>query len=244
MSISDDFNPWLLAWEPKHIRRFWNWFGSNPAFNNLYFSKMVGDAILDRVGAQIPLSGNVIDLGAGPGYLVEKLLHNKINTLAIDVSAESIALIKKHFQEDSFFLGARVNSNNLIPAEDGYADVLFFIEAIEHLDDFILHDILNEMRRVIKPAGYVVITTPNQEDLAESQIMCPNCGCIFHRVQHMRSFSQITLSGTMERAGFKEILCRPTLFSQYPKYLRYFHFLGLTLTGKKLPHLIYIGHNT
>jgi SAM-dependent methyltransferase len=243
MSGSSDFNPWLLTWEPQHIQRFWDWVGSNPEFENLYFSKVVGDAILGQVGRKIPLTGIVVDLGAGPGYLVEKLLRKKIYTLAIDTSIETVDVLTKRFQGSPFFMGARVNSLGPIPVEDAYADLVLLIEAIEHLDDITLHNILSEIRRITKHDGYVVITTPNQENLAESQIMCPNCGCTFHKVQHLRSFSQTTLGELMRSSGFAEILCHPTLFSRFPKHLWFLNYLAMNLTGTKLPHLIYIGHN-
>jgi 2-polyprenyl-3-methyl-5-hydroxy-6-metoxy-1,4-benzoquinol methylase len=243
MSGSSDFNPWLLNWEPEHIQRFWDWVGSNPAFENLYFSRVVGDAILGQVSKNIPLTGKVVDLGAGPGYLVDKLLGKKINTLAIDSSVESVAVLTKRFQGNPFFMGARVNSTGSIPVEDGFADTVLLIEAIEHFDDITLHNILGEIRRMTKHDGYVVITTPNEENLAESQIMCPNCGCLFHKVQHLRSFSQKTLGEIMKSVGFTEIICRPTLFSRFPKRLWFFHRMAMNLTRTKLPHLIYIGCN-
>lgn len=241
MRQMDNFKPWELRWEEEHIQRFWNWWGSNPEKSRFYFSRLVGDAILDEIGHYVQLTGTVFDLGAGPGYFTEKLLQRKIGTMAIDSSMASVNLLNERFNGIEKFLGAKVSSIEKMTADDRTADAAFLIETIEHLEARILPSVLSEVHRVLKPAGILIITTPNQENLAENQIMCPNCGCVFHTVQHLRSLSSNSLRELMEVAGFKTIVSKPTLFSWHPRLIRPIHRLFHRLRRPHLPHLLYIG---
>ena len=54
-------------------------------------------------------------------------------------------------------------------------------EVIEHLDDTELDSMLGECRRLLAPGGYIVLTTPNEEDYDAAKVCCPECGCVFHR---------------------------------------------------------------
>ena len=48
--------------------------------------------------------------------------------------------------------------------------------------------LLEEVRRVLRPGGHVIMTTPHREDMGKNEVLCPNCRCVFHRMQHLRSF--------------------------------------------------------
>lgn len=242
MENTKGFKPWRLDWTGEHIQRFWAWRSSDPSLAYRYFSNQVGDSILEQASQHIPLNGTVVDLGAGPGYLVEKLLRRGVDTLALDSSAESIASLTKRLEGQRHFLGARVGTLESMPVEDGLADILFLIETIEHLGDGILDSILSEIYRILKPGGYVVITTPNEENLKNYETMCPNCGCQFHTVQHMRSWSADSLSSLMRTKGFSKIVCTPTLFSPYSgKLVRSSHKKYYEIRRRKLLHLLYVG---
>jgi ubiquinone/menaquinone biosynthesis C-methylase UbiE len=115
------------------------------------------------------------------------------------------------------------------------------IETVEHMDAHAFQSALGEAYRILKPGGIVVITTPNEENLQANQIMCPNCGCVFHKVQHVRSWSHQSLGDAMHDIGFERVMCAPVLFSPYARPLRQFHRLRLALRRAKLPHLMYIG---
>lgn len=235
------FRAWDLDWTPDHIGRFWNWYGTNPALAGNYFSKMVGDALLDRIRRLISLDGTVVDLGCGPGYMVERLLRRGVRTLAVDTSPESVALLAQRLQGSPNFLGARVSSMDHVPLDNDVADTVLLIETVEHLHDDVLNNVLAEARRILKPSGCIVVTTPNNEKLAEHNVMCPNCGCVFHPVQHVRSWTAESLGERMLAIGFVSVLCEATLFSLYPKLFRPLHRVAHAIRRAPLPHLLYIG---
>lgn len=230
---------WQLEWNPEQIRRFWDWHARNPDSAN-YFSKNVGNAVLRQVAAKIPLKGTVIDLGAGPGYLVEKLLARNIRTIAVDASEGTVSALRTRFNGQPYFLGALLSADR-VPVSDATADAVFLLETLEHLTTNVEDVLLREVWRVLKPGGHVIATTPNEEDLSKSEIICPNCACVFHRIQHMRSLSTGSIEASMRAAGFTPVVCRATYFSP----LRAAHAL-LERVRRRLerlpqPHLLYIG---
>jgi SAM-dependent methyltransferase len=241
MKTEKEFRPWRLTWTPEHIRRFWNWWGSNPALLKHYFSKRNGESVLDQIGAHVRFEGMVVDLGAGPGYIVDLLVKRGVKTLAVDTSPESLVALEQRMKGFPNFLGTRVSQMDAVPIENNQADGVLLIETIEHLGDEILDGLINETYRIIKPGGWLAVTTPHDENLAELETICPSCGCVYHSYQHMRSWSPAVLNQYMSNMGFREVRCKPTLFSSLPYLFRRLHRLAYGVLGFKLPHLLYIG---
>lgn len=241
MKVEKDFRPWRLNWTPEQIERFWNWWGSNPALLKHYFAKRNGGAVLDQIRRHVRFTGTVIDLGAGPGYIVDLLVRRGVKTLAVDTSRESLAALNQRMEGFPDFLGTRLSQSDQVPVNDDQADAVLLIETIEHLGDETLRSIVAETYRIIKPGGWLAITTPHDENLAELETICPNCGCVYHSYQHVRTWSPQLLQKYMSQIGFREIVCKPTLFSSLPVVFRPLHRLAYYVFRAKLPHLLYIG---
>ena len=241
MNMKKKIQPWRIEWTEENITSFWNWWGSNPVLAKHYFSRRCGEAVLDQVERYLRRVPIVVDLGAGPGFIVDLLVKRGIKTIAIDTSEESLVVLTERMRGNPNFLGARVSQSSSIPMDDGEADMILLIETVEHLSDQVLRGLLAEAHRVMKPGAVIVITTPNEENLAELETYCPNCGCVYHYYQHMRSWSVMSLSHYMNELGFSEMACYPTLFSSMAPHLRTFHRFAYWFVGMKLPHLLYVG---
>ncbi len=241
MKVDKEFKPWRLDWTPEHIEQFWDWWGSNPALLKHYFSKRNGEAVLDQICRYVRFTGIVVDLGAGPGYIVDLLVRRGVKTLAVDTSPDSLAALEQRMNGFDNFLGTRVSRADKVPVDNNEADAVLLIETIEHLSDSILQSILAETYRIMKPGGWLAVTTPNDENLAELETICPHCGCIYHSYQHVRSWHPDVLKQYMAKVGFDRVVCKPTLFSFFPYLFRPFHWLAYRILGMKLPHLLYIG---
>ena len=93
---------------------------------------------------------NVLDIGAGSGWLVKALLAQNINAIGCDSSPISIkkGLVTKGEATKLPFLS---NSFELVTA----------ISLIEHLNISGAKKFLGEVKRVLRPSGYLFLITPN-----------------------------------------------------------------------------------
>lgn len=229
---------WESRWTPTQVARFWNWQNANPVTQELYYSKMVGRNVIEQASSVHPLGQTVVDYGAGPGYLTRELIARGHQVQAADVSPGSLEKLKGHLKDNPLFLGTALIGPYGVSLPDQSADTVFLLETIEHLDDELLAKTLTDIRRLLKPGGLLVITTPNAEDLNQSKVFCPNCGCVFHRVQHQRSFDSTLLKSTLEKFGFSVPHCQPTLFRNGSALKRILFRIAHKLRNGKLPHLM------
>ena len=122
-------------------------------------------------------------------------------------------------------------------------DIVMSVEMVEHLFDEHLEPTFGEFHRLLKPEGTLIVTTPNEEDLAASRVLCPDCGGLFHQFQHIRTWSANSLRQALEAHGFETVTCHATLIT--PKLradgLREFLRRLRKLPKPPQPHLVYVG---
>jgi SAM-dependent methyltransferase len=234
--------PWHLDWQPNDVARFWAWHSSQPAFAGNYFSANCGDALLRAILRVVPLDGIVVDLGAARGDMTKRLLERGVKVIALDQSAESVALITQELGRNPHLLGA-MQSSQTLPLGDASADVVLIIETLEHVSDELSASLLSEIRRVLRSDGYIFATVPNSEDLARSHMMCPRCGCVFHTIQHQRNFTATSLKTMMEIAGFRTQLVQTAYFTPHGRVHAIFEWIRRR--GERIPNdrLLYVGRS-
>jgi 2-polyprenyl-3-methyl-5-hydroxy-6-metoxy-1,4-benzoquinol methylase len=209
-----------LEWDQEKISRLWNFASQWPPYQNEYFSRMVGAGIINFLKKIVPLQGDVLDYGCGPGFLVQHLLARGIRCAGVDFSEDSINAVNARFSENPLWKGAKLYTGGKLPFEDDSFDKILCIETIEHLNDEDLDRILKEFHRVLKPkTGQLFITTPNHENLSTNMVFCPHCMQVFHRFQHIHSFSQGSLVELMETKKFSTELCNTTTFNFFQQDL-------------------------
>jgi len=97
----------------------------------------------------------VLDAGCGDGELGKMLKDfKKVDVYGVDISRKGVEIAKK-----KGLRGKVADISKKIPYADNSFDLVFASEAIEHVmnpDVF-----LKEIRRVVKPGGHILITTPN-----------------------------------------------------------------------------------
>ncbi|HKO70751.1 MAG TPA: methyltransferase domain-containing protein [Bradyrhizobium sp.] len=230
--------PHDVIWSPDRIQRFWDFIGSSSDREDTYFSKLHGRSLIDFVSARIPI-GRAFDMGCGRGDLIGYLLE-KYEASGADQSPTSVAEVNRKFGGHRRFRGAFVGTEQVA---DSTADTLFIVEVVEHLDDQSLASVLSEARRLLKPGGNLVLTTPNDENLEASKIMCPECACIFHSWQHVRSWTKASLVDYLREFGFEGVGV-PTLLSQHSGAKRAAQRIVRRLLAYPKPHLVYVGSRT
>ncbi len=106
----------------------------------------------------------IADIGCGPGVLISKLPKNKL-TYAVDVSEQTV----KFATELNKKLGKNVKGiaalAEKLPFKDNTFDCVFMIEVIEHMPKELEAKALSEVKRVLKPSGQFIMTTPNYRSM-------------------------------------------------------------------------------
>ena len=99
-----------------------------------------------------------LDVGCGTGYGAAVLARSARRVLALDLSAESVAFAKESYRAPNIdFL---ISDCRQIPLGSGTVDVAVCFEVIEHLAE--QKTLLEEIRRVLRSDGLLVISTPNR----------------------------------------------------------------------------------
>lgn len=203
-----------VQWNHDTVARFWNFASTSPAYRDEYFSKQVGKGIVRFLQQRSLCQGQVLDYGCGRGDLIQELLRTGCSCAGADYSADSVASVNSALKDHSLWCGAKVVTSGL-PWPDESFDLIVCLETIEHVLDDDLPTLLGELRRVLRPTGRLFVTTPNAEPLARAEVACPECGAIFHRVQHVRSFQMENLSALLADAGFRTLGCGALDFNIY-----------------------------
>ena len=235
-----------VEWTPERIERFWNYYSKNAGAHASYFSGRFGRAILRLVCRRVHLGGTVVDLGCGPGFLVDELLRQGFSCKAIDASPEAVERACARFGGRPGFLGGAVGILDCLPLGDGEAGAIFLIEVLEHLGSDLTTKAFAEMRRVLRPGGHLVITVPNEEDLSANAVACPDCGCVFHRMQHVQSFSEQSLGRLLAAADFEPVFVaglnlRYFAGGRMAAAVGHLRHLVRALRRRPSPHLLAVG---
>lgn len=240
-----------VVWTPERVARLWGYYGDSPAHAATYFSKLYGGDILRTVSAQgVPLDGaTIVDFGCGPGHLLEHLFasHQPRAVWGVEFSKPSAERATERLRGNPSFK-AVVDATSLpVDLPDACCDVLFLVEVVEHLDDETLKGTVMEARRLLKPGGYLVVTTPNGENLEGSKTACPECGCVFHFWQHVRSWTPQSLRAYLEQAGMTTLTSMGTWWKQresrspLAKLRSLRAWIRTQLHGPSGPFLLYVG---
>ncbi|MCT7641467.1 methyltransferase domain-containing protein, partial [Aliarcobacter butzleri] len=118
----------------------------------------------------------ILDAGCGNGAISNYL--DGFNITAMDRSHEALKYVKNKSVEGSL---------DSLPFEDNSFDLIICSDVLEHLPDDIYKKTIKEFKRVSKK--YILIISPNAEDLEANQSKCIKCGTVFHMNWHISSIS-------------------------------------------------------
>lgn len=147
----------------KYINRgayHWSQIKTNPFKRNAFvlgrYYSMIN--LVEKYYVKFSLPLKILDVGCGDGVL-PFLLSSKFkssNIYGIDPSKEAIEFALTYAKSKNLiFLNG---SAYKIPFEDNFFDCVLSSDVIEHLDD--VEQYLNEIKRVVKNNGRVIISTP------------------------------------------------------------------------------------
>jgi len=228
------------SWTREKVGRFWD--SMSRRYGCEYFSEMVGDSLIGYVQSKVGgLDGLIMDFGCGPGFLLAKLASRNIICEGVDFSKDSVDATARRLDGIESFRGVAAVDGIPTHLEADRYSLVFFVETVEHLLESDIAATIAELNRILRPGGHVVITTPNREQLDEMSVTCPDCGCVFHRMQHMTSWTAASLSQVSEQAGFETVIAVETmLYYQKTRTRRFGAWLRQMILPTN-PHLVYIG---
>ncbi|MFQ5671352.1 MAG: class I SAM-dependent methyltransferase [Acidobacteriota bacterium] len=234
-----------MRWNRANAARYWDFLSGQPGSLHNYFSYQAGPAVLDYLRRRgLPLQGRVLDFGCGIGYFVEQMASRGIRCSGLDFSPASVEAARARVAGwppcEGIHLAEALPTG--LPADS--FDLIVSLESIEHLLPGDLEPTLREIGRLLKREGWLVLTTPNEEPLEAAQMMCPECGCLFHRMQHVRSWSARSLTRVMEGLGWKTMHCEALTFHPRGTLLASVRRMLSRLRRRhSWPHLVYVGRS-
>lgn len=104
------------------------------------------------------LKGDLLEIGCGEGRGIEVLLPHISSYTALDKIEAVIEQLGKKFPSEKFICA---NIPPLLAIDDNSFDTIVSFQVIEHIEDD--HLFLKEIRRVLKPGGTAILSTPNIE---------------------------------------------------------------------------------
>jgi ubiquinone biosynthesis O-methyltransferase len=114
----------------------------------------------NALSLSLPLKNlNVLEIGCGVGDFAIYLANQGANVTAVDFSSKAIRIAKEKSQNQGVIVNFQVADAQALPFEDNSFDLIFSCECLEHVPEPQLA--LNEMSKVLKPFGKLILTTEN-----------------------------------------------------------------------------------
>jgi len=121
-----------------------------------------------------PEKDRILDIGCGTGTVL-KLLEDFGTAYGVELSADAIQFLKKRDLD----LVVRSDVSRSIPFKDNVFSVITCLDVLEHLDDDFA--LLNEMVRVCRPGGHIVVTVP-----ALNVLWSPHDAALHHKRRYTK----------------------------------------------------------
>jgi SAM-dependent methyltransferase len=121
------------------------------------------------------------------GYQIVAL-DKEPETNAARYDAHGIKSVKNDLENDRF------------PFLDERFEAVLFTEVLEHLDPNHLTQAFSEISRVLKPHGFLIISTPNSSSLDNHILALARRRKLFH--EHVKEYTSWELADLVDRNGF------------------------------------------
>lgn len=181
----------------------------------------------------------LLSIACSTGVIEEKM-KNRLGIIVFGIDAAKNSLKKASKRG---IITKYTDISKTLPFKDGYFDFVFAGEIIEHIFD--TKSLLIEIYRVLKPKGYLILTTPNLARFDDRLKLLfgktPRQISPLHSYLylHIRPFTFDLLKSVLKICGFTEIILRTNVLTidffgkeikLYSKLLAYlFPTLGSTL---------------
>ncbi len=137
---------------------------------------------------------NILEIGCGQGFNSFLLSKNRSNKVTgIDLSKRDITIAKKRYPHVNF----KIMNAEKLKFKNNYFHTIYAIEILEHVDN--LDKVLNEVKRVLKKEGKLIISVPHYKSEKWLLKLRPS---YFKEIHHVRIFKEKELDRILINKGF------------------------------------------
>ena len=140
--------------------------------------------------------GRLLEIGFGSGQFLKKMQLCGWEVEGVDFDSKAVEGVKTRYG-----FSVHVGSLESIGYPDNSFDAITMSHVIEHVHDPVA--LLKECYRILKPAGYLVVTTPNINSWGHKKF--EENWIHLDPPRHLHLFSQNTLQTCAEKAGCQNI---------------------------------------
>ena len=158
----------------------------------------------------LPLGSRLLDIGNAPGYLAQALYHAGYVVAGINLSEAWNATYPDSDYLERFEVKACDIEKNPLPYADQSFEGIVFAEVLEHIAITAPEKLLQEFKRVLKPNGVVLFSTPNVCNLSNiialatgKNVFWPTSMFYGSTDRHNREWTPAEVRQLFESAGFK-----------------------------------------
>lgn len=157
---------------------------------------------------------NILDAACGSGVLTGLLSkENCAFITGIDFNEESIQFCNQQYKrENTNYILQNLNDMNF---DDKTFNKISFLEILEHLQREAAEKLLINFGKILKPDGYLVLSTPNRNSLwpfIEYILDFFKLTPAMKGEQHVKLYNQKDLTELLKQVGFKKITIYKTHF--------------------------------
>jgi ubiquinone/menaquinone biosynthesis C-methylase UbiE len=165
----------------------------------------------DRIRRELGAPQKHLDIACGPGTFIGSL-QQQTSSVGVDIAANQIEYATRIYGGEKAEF--RQIAEGPLPFEDAVFDAVTIVELIEHLEKDNVEPLLTEARRVMKPGGHIIATTPDYGGVWPAvEWLLNRVGDVSYEDQHINKFKKQRLAETVKAAGFVNVKVRSYLFA-------------------------------
>lgn len=147
---------------------------------------------------QIPRNTRfLLDVGCGCAYIAKHFINSGTRVVSLDVAQANAEKALKKYPSDNH--AAVVADVFALPFKENTFDCIVASEIIEHTVD--PHAFVEALKRVLKPGGTLIISTPYKEKIEYS--LCIHCNCKTPKNAHLHSFDKNNMRSLHSTSGLE-----------------------------------------
>ncbi|RMG98051.1 MAG: class I SAM-dependent methyltransferase [Chloroflexi bacterium] len=130
----------------------------------VFFTEAMRDDAIKR--ANLPETAVVADVGTGTGFVLQGLIHHATRLVGFDASPEMLTVARRHFAHHPH-VEFHLAEGHHLPVPDHTFDAVFANMYLHHTPNPLAA--IQEMTRILKPGGKLIITDLDSHDQAWMQ---------------------------------------------------------------------------